>query len=377
MKPEISLAIKYCSLNRASFARFTALAAILSISAAVAIMIVSQALSNGFSRQIQERILSNEAHISIFLKNGEKISDLGFIEEKMQKYTEVKSIQSLIYEHAIIFGQNESSYCIIKVVPDGERKILIGEELAKKLQLKPNDAAEIIVFSNSEMRKLNLRIDGTIRTGLYDYDATLFQIPSDSFLSVTKENTFMPNVVKLTLWDAYSSNKIAREIERDLGEGYKVIDWQEANQPLFAALSLEKKITLAIVSFIFLLSCVNITTTLALVVSERKKDIAILRACGVQTKNLFLIFLVQGMLISSIGIILGIISSFLLCGFVNNTELLHLPSQVYSISEIYLQPGFFEVSLTFVITIILSLVASIYPAISASKLKPIEIFRKD
>jgi len=377
MKPEISLAIKYCSLNRASFARFTALAAILSISAAVAIMIVSQALSNGFSRQIQERILSNEAHISIFLKNGEKISDLGFIEEKMQKYTEVKSIQSLIYEHAIIFGQNESSYCIIKVVPYGERKILIGEELAKKLQLKPNDAAEIIVFSNSEMRKLNLRIDGTIRTGLYDYDATLFQIPSDSFLSVTKENTFMPNVVKLTLWDAYSSNKIAREIERDLGEGYKVIDWQEANQPLFAALSLEKKITLAIVSFIFLLSCVNITTTLALVVSERKKDIAILRACGVQTKNLFLIFLVQGMLISSIGIILGIISSFLLCGFVNNTELLHLPSQVYSISEIYLQPGFFEVSLTFVITIILSLVASIYPAISASKLKPIEIFRKD
>lgn len=377
MKPEISLAIKYCSLNRASFARFTALAAILSISAAVAIMIVSQALSNGFSRQIQERILSNEAHISIFLKNGGKISDLGFIEEKMQKYTEVKSIQSLIYEHAIIFGQNESSYCIIKVVPDEERKILIGEELAKKLQLKPNDAAEIIVFSNSEMRKLNLRIDGTIRTGLYDYDATLFQIPSDSFLSVTKENTFMPNVVKLTLWDAYSSNKIAREIERDLGEGYKVIDWQEANQPLFAALSLEKKITLAIVSFIFLLSCVNITTTLALVVSERKKDIAILRACGVQTKNLFLIFLVQGTLISSIGIILGIISSFLLCGFVNNTEILHLPSQVYSISEIYLQPGFFEVSLTFVITIILSLVASIYPAISASKLKPIEIFRKD
>jgi len=377
MKPEISLAIKYCSLNRASFARFTALAAILSISAAVAIMIVSQALSNDFSRQIQERILSNEAHISIFLKNGGKISDLGFIEEKMQKYTEVKSIQSLIYEHAIIFGQNESSYCIIKVVPDEERKILIGEELAKKLQLKPNDAAEIIVFSNSEMRKLNLRIDGTIRTGLYDYDATLFQIPSDSFLSVTKENTFMPNAVKLTLWDAYSSNKIAREIERDLGEGYKVIDWQEVNQPLFAALSLEKKITLAIVSFIFLLSCVNITTTLALVVSERKKDIAILRACGVQTKNLFLIFLVQGMLISSIGIILGIISSFLLCGFVNNTEILHLPSQVYSISEIYLQPGFFEVSLTFVITIILSLVASIYPAISASKLKPIEIFRKD
>jgi|GEM_PF-4473450 len=377
MKPEISLAIKYCSLNRASFARFTALAAILSISAAVAIMIVSQALSNDFSRQIQERILSNEAHISIFLKNGGKISDLGFIEEKMQKYTEVKSIQSLIYEHAIIFGQNESSYCIIKVVPDEERKILIGEELAKKLQLKPNDAAEIIVFSNSEMRKLNLRIDGTIRTGLYDYDATLFQIPSDSFLSVTKENTFMPNAVKLTLWDAYSSNKIAREIERDLGEGYKVIDWQEVNQPLFAALSLEKKITLAIVSFIFLLSCVNITTTLALVVSERKKDIAILRACGVQTKNLFLIFLVQGMLISSIGIILGIISSFLLCGFVNNTKILHLPSQVYSISEIYLQPGFFEVSLTFVITIILSLVASIYPAISASKLKPIEIFRKD
>lgn len=377
MKPEISLAIKYCSFNRASFARFTALAAILSISAAVAIMIVSQAVSNSFSRQIQERILSNEAHISIFLKNGEKISDLGFIEEKMQKHTEIKSIQNLIYEHAIVFGQNSSSYCIIKVVPDEERKVLIGEELAKKLQLKPDDFAEILVFSNSETRKLSLRIDGTIRTGLYDYDATLFQIPSDLFLSVTKEDTLMPNVVKLTLWDAYSSNKIAREIEKNLGEEYKVIDWQEANQPLFAALSLEKKITLAIVSFIFLLSCVNITTTLALVVSERKKDIAILRTCGVRTNNLFLIFLVQGMLISSIGIIIGIILSFLICGFVNNTELLQLPSQVYSISEIYLQPGFFEVSLTFLITIILSLVASIYPAISASKLKPIEIFRND
>ncbi|RMG03817.1 MAG: ABC transporter permease [Acidobacteria bacterium] len=377
MKPEISLAIKYCSLNRASFARFTALAAILSISAAVAIMIVSQAVSNGFSRQIHERILSNEAHISIFLKNGEKISDLGFIQEKIQKYTEIKSIQSLIYEHAIVFGQNSSSYCIIKVVPDAERKVLIGEELAKKLQLKPNDLAEILVLSNSETKKLSLRIDGTIRTGLYDYDATLFQIPSDLFLSVTKEVTLTPNVVKLTLWDAYSSDKIAREIKKNLGEEYKVIDWQEANQPLFAALSLEKKITLAIVSFIFLLSCVNITTTLALVVSERKKDIAILRTCGVRAKNLFLIFLVQGMLISSIGIILGIILSFLLCGFVNNTELLQLSSQVYSISEIYLQPGFFEVSLTFVITIILSLVASIYPAISASKLKPIEIFRND
>ena len=158
-------------------------------------------------------------------------------------------------------------------------------------------------------------------------------------------------------------------------ETFQVIDWQEANQPLFAALSLERKVSLAIISLIIFIAALNITTTLALLVNERRFDIAVLRTCGAKGKTLMLIFLLEGVLIGIIGIISGVILGLLVCFFGNYFKLISISAEVYSLSYIPFHINFFSVLLIALTALIICLLATVYPAYRASRLKPLDNLR--
>lgn len=385
MSFELKLAWKYFRARRKSLARFTSVVAVVGIAAGVASLIIAQALANGFADEMQDKILANTAHVSIFLSNGDEIESWQNLKSNLEKLDNVKEISETSYENAFIIGGDAVSQATLRVVSSLESRvsnqnqsieISVGEKLAEKTNLKVGDAAEIVVLEYQiEPRRVKVFVSGTFKTGLYDYDSTWIQISPEDFAKLHERKNFAPKVLNVSVKDIYKARETALKIKENLSENFSALDWQEANQPLFAALGLERKVSLAIISLIIFIAALNITTTLALLVNERKLDIAILRTAGAKTRNLVSIFLFEGLFLGFFGIISGVVLGLLGCLAGNYFRVINLSSEVYSLSYVPFRPRFPECLLIIFIAFILCLAATVYPAFKASRIKPLENLR--
>ena len=392
MSFELKLALKYFRARRKSLARFTSLVAVVGIAAGVASLILANSLARGFSDEMQDKILANTAHISIFKNDGTEILDWREIKANLEKSENIKEITATTYESAFIIGNDSSSYAILRVVQNPKSKtqsqeqsgtrilelgmVAVGAKLAEKLGLQAGDKAEIITLGNQiEPKRTKIIVKDTFQTGLYEYDSSWIYISPEDFAKISDKKEFTPTILSVSVKDIYQADKIADEIRFNLGENFKVVDWQEANQPLFAALSLERKVALAIISLIIFIATLNITTTLALLVNERRLDIAILRTCGAKTSSLIFIFLIEGLLLGFVGISFGVILGLLGCVVGNYFQIIRLSAEVYSLNYIPFHPQFVSILLIVFITFLLCLTATIYPSLKVSRIKPLENLR--
>jgi lipoprotein-releasing system permease protein len=406
---EFKLAWKYARARRKSLARFTAAIAVAGIASGVAALIVAQALSRGFAGEMRDKILANTAHIIIYRADGEGMAEIQDIEVKIKRIENVASTAATTYESALIIGKKTDAYCVLRGKTDfigstiprfetynsgsDDRLIKaqeadhnltfelpvvgIGAELAGKTGLSIGDEAEILpargVFAPYASRRVLVK--EIFRTGLYDYDSTWVYVSFVDLARISGNPVFLPTILNVTARDIYATGETADEIRRILGDEYKVLDWQEANRPLFAALSLERKVSLAIISLIIFIAVLNVTTTLALLVNERRLDIAVLRTCGAQEKSLMAIFLLEGLFLGTLGIVSGSILGLLLCFAANRFRVISLPPDVYSLSYIPLAPEVSDVLLIGATAFALTLAASVYPAFRAARIKPSENLR--
>jgi lipoprotein-releasing system permease protein len=387
MSFELKLAWKYFRARRKSLARFTSFAAVAGIAAGVASLIIAQALARGFSDEMQDKILANTAHISIFTGDGAEIANWQEIKENLEKLENVKEISATAYESSMILSADAINYVILRVENQTNNeqrrandeqiiKISIGEKLAEKNNLKSGDEAEIIILENQiEPKRVKVFVAEIFRTGLYEYDSTWIRTSPEDFASLHGEKIFTPTVLNVSVKDIYKARETARKIKENLGETFKVLDWQEANQPLFAALSLERKVSLAIISLIIFIAVLNITTTLALLVNERRLDIAVLKTCGAGGRSLVSIFLLEGLFLGFFGIVFGLFLGLLGCVLGNYFRVINLSAEVYSLSYIPFRPVLSNVLLIIFIAFGLCLAACVYPAFKASRIKPLENLR--
>lgn len=270
MNFERKLAWRYFRARRKSLARFTSLAATIGIAAGVASLILAQALARGFSGEMRDKILASTAHVSVFRADGAEISDWQQIKSSLEKSENVESISATTYESAVLAGARATSYAVLTLVPspksanlgfqaDNRRpktedhpiEISLGKELAEKTNLKAGDEAEIVLIENEAApttRKVFVK--DTFQTGLYEYDATWIYISPDDFSRLKNSANFAPTILSVSVRDIYQADVTAAAIRADLGGDFKVVDWQAANQPLFAALSLERRVAMAIISLI-------------------------------------------------------------------------------------------------------------------------------
>jgi len=378
MNFELNLAWRYFRARRKSLARFTAVVAALGIAAGVAALILANALAKGFADEMQHKILANTSHISIFSANGGEIFDWQLIKEKIETIENVTTIAPTSYENALLIGAAETSYAILKVQNSSNNiqgsNIAIGAKLAEKLNLKIGDTAEIGTIENQTPSRV--LISEIFQTGLYDYDATWIYVAPEIFARLHRQPTFTPTILSVSVKDIYQADETANRIRRDLGDGFKAVDWQEANQPLFAALSLERKVALAIIGLIIFIAALNITTTLALLVNERRLDIAVLRTCGARANSLIFVFLLEGLLLGFVGIFFGVTLGLLGCFLGNYFKLISLSKEVYSLSYIPFHSNLTDILTIAVITFLLCLTATLYPAVKASGIKPSENLRQ-
>ncbi len=395
MRFELRLAWRYFRARRKSLARFTSCVAVVGIAAGVASLIIAQSLARGFSDEMQDKILANTAHVSVFLSDGAEILDWREVIEKLKKSENVKEVSATTYENAVIVGTQATSYAILRVIEGrGLREflpstldprpstldsigILLGKELAEKTNLKIGDEAGIITLEN-EFAPVTSKvfIREIFQTGLYEYDSTWIYISPEDFARLKAQKIFTPTILSVSVKNIYAADETAGEIRSNLGDNFKIVDWQEANRPLFAALSLERRVALAIISLIIFIAALNITTTLALLAGERRFDIAILRTCGARTKSLIFIFLLEGLLLGFTGIFFGVGLGLLGCFLGNYFKIIRLSAEVYSLNYIPFHPDLYNILLIILIAFSVCLAATVYPALKIGKIKPLENLRR-
>ena len=223
-------------------------------------------------------------------------------------------------------------------------------------------------------RSKTFEVVGIFDSGMYEYDSSL------AYISLTNAQQFFnqPDVateIEVKVDDIYRVKHLSDEIEERLGLSYQVRDWMEMHKNLYAALKLEKMAMFIILILIILVAAFNIVGTLIMVVSDKFKDIAILKSMGARSSAIMRIFILEGLIIGLIGTVLGIIGGVILATLQNTYRIVALPPDVYYISHLLIKITPRDLILVIVSAISISLVATIYPSWQASKLDPTEALR--
>lgn len=420
MPYELFLALRYLRVRRGRrVVKLTALAALVGIACGVAALIVAQALANGFRDELRDKILRGTAHLTLVPAGGGAAENPRGVALRVRGVKGVIDAAPTTYEGALLSGPGGAAYAVLRGVdaesqgalteirrtlvegtveqlfqgakagdaraePDaGEppMNVVVGAELAERTGLDvvgeegwaivaEKSAAELGV----EPRARRLRVAGIFRSGLHDYDATWAYA---SYGEVAELGGGVPksSAVSIEVRDVYATGAVAARLRDEVGAGWSVVDWREANRPLFAALELERRTVSIIIMLVLLVAALNVTTTLALVVMERRADVAVLVAMGAEARSVLLIFVLEGAAIGAAGAFAGLALGLIACALGNHFELVRLPADVYSISSVPFNVRAFDAAWPALAAFIVSLLATVYPARQAARMRPADALR--
>jgi lipoprotein-releasing system permease protein len=405
MPYEIFLALRHLRAHqRRRLARVTALIAVVGIAVGVGALIVALALANGFRDEMRDKILRGTAHLTVMRSDGQPMQEYQDVATRILKLDGVEAASGTTYDGAVIVGPNASAYAVLRGIdvtsPRAKLDLassvtagsvqeltqsrsefppaLLGAELATRTGLKVGDVGEVIGahsgFSVSNGMKQHVHVVGIFRSGLFEYDSTWIYLPLNTAATFSG-NAHAASVVSVQVKNIYEVKSVAAKVKQLLGSSYTTVDWQEANRPLFTALAFERRIGIVIIALIVLIAALNITTTLILIVMERRRDIAILNAMGATTSSITSIFVFEGAIVGFLGALAGVALGAIAIVITNRYRLISLPADVYSISNVPLNLKFSDLAVAALVALGLSIVATIYPARAAARIRPAEMLR--
>ena len=257
---------------------------------------------------------------------------------------------------------------------------IIGKSLAFELGVRPGDA--VILISPSSLgagigppRLKRFVVTGFFHSGMFDFDSTLIFVALKDGRALLADDASLESGLELRLVNLFDAPAIRSQIAAMAGPDFEVSDWTTANAPLFAALELEKFTYFMVLLLIVLVAAFNIIATLVMVVMERRKEIAIVRTMGARAASVASIFLCEGAALGVIGTVLGVGSGFVAAYLIGKYHLIHLPADMFMVSNVPVQLSALNFIAVAAATIVLCLVASVYPALQAARLSPVEVIR--
>ncbi len=258
--------------------------------------------------------------------------------------------------------------------------IILGRELAFNLRVRVGDPVTIISamgrMTPSGMVPISKEfyVAGLFHTGMYEYDSALALVSLNQAQALFRMGRKVTGV-EIRVEDIYMAPQIAASIRDRLGFDYKVRDWQQLNRNLFFALALEKTVIGLILILIIFVAAFNIVSTLIMVVLEKSKDIAILKAMGASSRSIMKIFFLEGFSIGLLGVILGDFGGVILCEILDRYHFIKLPTDVYNLDTLPVSMRLEDIALISAASLVITVMAALYPAWSASKIDPAESLR--
>jgi lipoprotein-releasing system permease protein len=258
--------------------------------------------------------------------------------------------------------------------------IVIGQDMADTLGVKVGDGVQVI-SPQGELTPLGMmpryqkfQVVGIFKSGFYQYDSSYAFIRLKDAQRLFSEPDWI-SIISFKVDDLYQADKIGRAIEAAAGQGFQTTNWMEQNRELFRALRLEQIVTFIVLALIVCVAALNILIALTMMVMEKTRDIAVLMSFGVTEAQVRRIFLMQGLLISVIGTVLGLIAGYGLSWLGGHYRFIHLDASVYSIDYLPFAPRIWDAVIVAAVSLGVSLIATLYPSGSAAKVLPAEALR--
>lgn len=399
MRFEWFIAAKYLRKGRKnSFISIISMVSILGIAIGVAALIIALALINGFQNDIRNRILSSSAHIMVTDRLGEGIGEYqGLVARVEREFPAVKAVMPVVYGTVLIKGegrdvsgavfrgmdlqQKKKEQWLKKLesgsLPAGERELLMGREMALKMNLFSGDSC-LVISPQAALSPLGMiprfkkfRISGIFRSGLFEFDngTVITNLEAGQRLFSLKNKI---NYLQINLEDIFSAEKVAARMREALPLQYAVITWQELNRSLYSALKLEKTVLFFTLTLIIVVASLNIVAGLILLVIQKIKDIGILLSYGTQAGQIKKIFFIQGAIIGLLGTALGVALGLGFCHFANRYELIKVPADIYQVSYVPFRLGAFDLLAVIVVSVLISFVATLIPARKAAQVSVVD-----
>jgi lipoprotein-releasing system permease protein len=366
-------------------------------------LIVVLGVMTGFDKMLFKTVLGTTSHIVVSRDGG--ITDYDDMLQDIRNTPRVVYAapffagQVLIRSDTSVLGSairgviaseeekvsNFAEYLEGELTEDG---IVLGTELARQLRVDEGDIVRVIspyfvsTPAGEVPYKKALKVTGFYRSGMYEYDASFcFVTLSQAQRLFGAKGAIAGVAVKIE--DPFQAGSVVRDISQRLEGGYWVRSWVDLNRTFFAALRHEKIIMAVILILIIVVAAFNIASTLIMVVMEKTRDIGILQSIGVPSASIMGIFIIDGLLVGGIGTFLGVVFGYALANSLDSVVnfmgtmfgLELFPSTIYYFDKIPVDVSIFDTCWIAGSAIAISLVASLYPAWQASKLKPVEALR--
>ncbi len=394
MKTELFISWRYLLTKRKEkFISLISIISILGVAIGVAALIVVIAVMTGFDKDLRDKIVGNYSHITLTGYKPIDNNEYGELFKKIAPNPHIKGISPNITGQVLVKqGDRFFALGLRGIDPSTETKVtkiehyviagsldslksggvIIGKELALYLGLRLN--SNLTVYSPLG-KQYNLKVAGIFNSGMYDYDMNLAFVD----LKKAQEILGLPDeisAIAIRLDNLYLADKVRQDLANVLGSDYSLKTWMEANQNFFAALKLEKLTMFIILTLIVLVASFNIVSTLIVMVVEKTKDIGILKALGMTSSNIRKIFTYEGLIIGTLGVLFGALGGVALCGLLKKYQFIKLPQDIYYIDRLPVSIELWpDIVLIVIAAMVIVLISTVYPALKASHLKPVEALR--
>jgi lipoprotein-releasing system permease protein len=403
---ELFIAGRYLRAHRkqAVISVITAIS-VLGVTAGVMALVIALAVTNGFRNTLQRNLLGAMAHINVIEKQNNGIANWNEMAQRLRRVPHVVAVSPALYLAAYLSGPQSAGAVMKGIEVDAELSIsdslrrlkagsldrlrdpevsppgiILGARLAEDAGMILNSNIDVMI-PNVVMTPIGLRpgirrfkVCGIFESGFFDIDdkwafAAIGPLQRASSVGDTI------NQLEIKVDDLNRAEAIAKDVEKVAGPSYTTTTWQERNKQLLGALRMERIVTIITIGLIELVGALNIFITLVMMVMEKYRDIAVLMAMGARYSQIRRIFMLQGVLIGVVGSVLGLTVGYTLCYFAEKYRWIRLEESVYSMSYVPFEPHWVDAVWIAALAIMVSFLATLYPARNATRISPAEVLR--
>jgi lipoprotein-releasing system permease protein len=393
------------SPNRPAVLRLVTVLAVVGVASGVATLVIALAMNTGFRITLQDRLLGVTAHVSVSRPGSEALTNYSELAERLSQVPGVSAVAPAIYITVLLSTGGRARGVVVKGIDpareqkrnealqkvvagtadfapdaDGFDSVVVGKMLAEDLKLRPNDyvtltspAGHMTPFGMIP-RSQRFRISGIFDSGFYDYDANWAFVTLRAAQNLAGVGD-VASVLEFRIADVDRAEELGAQLAREAGPGYMAATWMDENRALFRALRLEKLVTALFIGLITFVAGLNILVVLAMTVSDRARDIAVLMAMGARRRQIRRIFVLLGIAVGGFGTAVGLIAGYSLAWAAGTYRLIPLDPQIYSVPFVPFQPNPSDALWIAAAALAISVASTLVPARSASRIHPVELLR--
>ena len=406
------IGLRYTRAKRRNhFISFISSSSMLGIALGVTALITVLSVMNGFEKELRHRMLGMSSHVVVNTSSN-SWSNWQDLAEELRNKPRVIGVAPFIQGQAMVtYNKNVKGSFLQGIDPElepqvsqvkdkivagsfdklesGKFNLVLGSELARSLGVWLGDKITLVVPHVSVTpvgvlpRMKRFTITGIFTVGMHEFDSGLVLLHYHDVAKLLRMPVGSVNGLNIKLDDMFIARKFSRELKQTLPIGYSSYDWTYRHKNFFEAIKMEKTVMFVILTLIVAVAAFNIVSTLVMVVTDKQADIAILQTLGATPRTIMNIFIVQGVLIGIFGTLLGLAGGVSLALNIETIipaieqffEVQFLSSDIYYISELPSDLRWLDVYKIGALSLLISLLATIYPALRASKTQPAEALR--